>query len=191
MSLANKGQQQLEQQHQRTEQYNRSRGTKSKRVLLPSPTMWCVLGTLGSFFVASRLILLRFLLSPPAPPALPAAVSAARPWAATLLVAGMSLDSLSDREGFEEEHRLWWPRPRNGVEADAALGADETRVDVRPLAACGVVETTLRTDEGSMVLDSSLPRELLPYVLTRQSSWDIRVVVGESEGVEAGWRDLQ
>lgn len=105
--------------------------------------MWWVLGTLGSFLAASRSAL-RFLFSPPALPWL-------RAGAGTDWPAETSLESFPDFEGFEDEHRRWWPR-RKGIDAAAAaaaLGADE--------AAWGAVHTTRRTDEGSMVRDRQSP----------------------------------
>jgi hypothetical protein len=92
--------------------------------------MWCVLGTLGSFLkAASRsegCLYLRLRLSPLALPCPRVDEEAATDWSA-----GMSLDPLSDREGFEEEHRRWCPRVRRGTEAAVALGAEETSDDAR------------------------------------------------------------
>lgn len=105
--------------------------------------MWCVLGTLGSFLVASRSAL-RFRFSPPA-------LLWPRGDAATDWPGDMSLESLSDLEGFDDEHRRWWPRPMKGVDAAAAaLGAEEAKDGASP-PAWGAVATTRRTDEGSMI----------------------------------------
>lgn len=102
-----------------------------------------MLGTLGSFlklvFLSS--LFLRFLFSPAA---LPSALVDAED-AGTVRPAAMSLDPLSAGfEGFEEEHRRWWPR----VKTEAAFGA-EAMSGARPL--CGAEVTTRRT-EGSMTM---------------------------------------
>jgi hypothetical protein len=109
--------------------------------------MWCVLGTLGSFFIEALLsepsLFFRFLLSPPVLPSVRAAGDAA-----TDSPAEMSLDPLSDLEGFDDEHLRWWPRAKTETDA-AALGADVTRDVARP--AGGAEETTRLTDDGSMM----------------------------------------
>ena len=109
--------------------------------------MWCVLGTLGSFFTEALLseasLSFRFLLSLPA---LPSARAAGE--AATDSPAEMSLGPLSDREGFDDEHLLWWPRAKTDAAA-AAFGAAAASVDARPGGAAD--ETTRRTETGNMI----------------------------------------
>lgn len=67
--------------------------------------------------------------------------------------AAISLDPLSDLEGFEEEHRRWWLRTARGADFDA----DEARAETMPV--WGVEETaeatTRRIDEGNIVLARS------------------------------------
>lgn len=110
--------------------------------------MWCVLGTLGSFFAAaSRSDDFRFLFSPPDLPCPRAEADAGTDW-----LAGMSLEPLSDREGFDDDDLRWCPRPKKGTDvAAAALGtAEQTSVEVSP-PAVDAVEATRRTEEGSMM----------------------------------------
>lgn len=68
--------------------------------------MWWVVGTLGSFLkelsFSEASLFLRFRFSPAALPSARAEADAGTDWPA-----GMSLDPLSDLEGFEEEHRRW------------------------------------------------------------------------------------
>jgi hypothetical protein len=61
----------------------------------------------------------------------------------------MSLEPLSDLDGFDDDARRWCPRRKKGV--DEALGrTDDARADVSPLPGAVAVEATRRT-EGSMV----------------------------------------
>jgi len=64
----------------------------------------------------------------------------------------MSLDPLSDLEGFDDDARRWCPRPMKGAEAAAvALGTTvEDKAEVSPQAEV-VVAATRRIDEGIMV----------------------------------------
>lgn len=57
-----------------------------------------------------------------------------------------SLEPLSDLEGFEDEHRRWWPRKKTGAEAAAGFGNPEAMVEAADPEAA-----TRRTDAGIMV----------------------------------------
>lgn len=84
-----------------------------------------MLGTLGNFFTEAdrsevSLLLLRFRFSLP-----DLGVAAA----GTDCPAEISLDPLSDFEGFEEEHRRWCARIKTGV----VLGVVEAKEDTMPV----------------------------------------------------------
>lgn len=110
--------------------------------------MWCVLGTLGSFLAASRSAFWRFLLSAAALLAWPRAEG-------TLWPVDMSSEPLSEREGFDDEYRLWWPRAKMGgetavhVDVDVVVAAAAAAL-IDEEATCGPAATTRRTDGVSM-----------------------------------------
>lgn len=76
--------------------------------------MWYVLGTLGSLLKEASLsdasLDLRLRLSLPV-------LGADVAEAGTDCPAAISLEPLSDRDGFEDEQRRWWPRKATGAEA--------------------------------------------------------------------------
>ena len=80
----------------------------SLKINIPSCDMWCVLGTLGSFLNEASFpdasLFLRLLLSPEALPSARAVEEAGTDWPAPV---EMSLEPLSDFEGFDEEKRRW------------------------------------------------------------------------------------
>lgn len=103
-----------------------------------------MLGTLGSFCDASEVsLLLRFLpLDFVSADREDADAGTAADWP------GMSLEPLSELEGFEEEHRRWCRKGREAPTAAAALGAEALMEET---SGVGGTETTRRTVLGNMM----------------------------------------